>query len=129
MLGGRRRAAFLVAACASLIPTHAWSAGSETLVENCRTFLQFNQAGHPSITDELASVSCKSYVTGFINGWRHHEILTGSEDLFCIPSSVKVPQIIEVYVKWSTDNPERRHLGTWDTLYSALADGFPCQDG
>jgi hypothetical protein len=96
---------------------------------------------------EPAKIACGMYIIGFREGhltgmYSAAGIILGSavidrkrsmdEDYqrfsyFCLPSAVTNGQVIEVFVKYVNEHPEKLHLSSSTQLTDALLQYFPCK--
>lgn len=116
----RAAAAAAMAIMASIGQVHA---GSDELVEACRIYIK------SEVTQEQAvrGSHCYGYISGYVDGWRFSEVWSKSTPTICYPEKVTWQQLAEVYVKWSSDHPELRHLSNGESMLMAYYEAFPCK--
>lgn len=73
---------------------------------------------------------CLGYVTGVVDSVQAQEddFLTQYKfKLICIPPNVTPQQVIDVYRKFSSETPEKRHLPAAALVYAAITKAWPCK--
>lgn len=78
---------------------------------------------------------CYGYFVGFADLYRADQLAGGKSEggikrvveVICIPSAVKVQQLIEVFVSWANKHPEQLHNPRIGGLVVAFAEAFPCE--
>lgn len=99
------------------------SASSDELVTACRVYIE--QTENITMEKAIKGSHCFSYIYGYYDGWLHALYTAGAKSPICFPRPTW-QQLAEVYVKWSSDHPEQRHLSNGETMTAAFVAAFPC---
>lgn len=102
----RKIAVVLLFALLTQAPAQAaWYTGND-LLARC------NAGGEPAML-------CAGYVVGIADAF-------AANDNFCIPASVNLRQLVDVFVRFLEQHPDERHLQGSGLVARALAKAFPC---
>lgn len=88
------------------------------------------ETNDPSLSPDeaLGGISCISYVSGFVDGLALAVGTNKSRRVVCLPEKgVPNEQMIRIFLKYLTDNPEKLHETGRMSLLIALAKAFPCR--
>lgn len=88
------------------------------------------ETNDPSLSPDeaIGGISCISYVSGFVDGLALAVGTNKSRRVVCFPEKgVPNEQMIRIFLKYLTDNPEKLHETGRMSLLIALAKAFPCR--
>lgn len=82
------------------------------------------------IYDQCVSESpgCTHYVAGVLDGLQFFNAVS-DPSLYCIPSGVTNKQLIDIFRRFLTENPEHRHRPASYILVVAISEAYPCENG
>jgi hypothetical protein len=73
---------------------------------------------------------CRGFIMGVSDTVFLSYIIEGNESPFvraCVPAGVTDIQLKDVFVKYTQENPETRHVVAGHLVHAALLDAFPCE--
>jgi Ssp1 endopeptidase immunity protein Rap1a len=73
-----------------------------------------------------AQTACAAYLMGMVHGLQMGTLFTKRRKPFCIPSTVKSPQAIQMFNKAATESPEMQKEPADLLWIMTLSTAFPC---
>jgi hypothetical protein len=75
---------------------------------------------------------CRGYLQGIVDAsvalatWEFKQDDGGRRPGTCLPNDVTVGQVVDVWLKYAKEHPEKRHLAAASLTLNAFEDAWPC---
>ena len=120
---------FILLIALSALPGEARSQGGDGsfFLSACSATLRQFENEQLSKEDEVISIYCPAYVSGFLDGMSLTLGSSSAKRAVCLPErGISNEQAIRIFVKYLRANPETLHQTGRMSFFIALAKAFPC---
>ena len=77
--------------------------------------------------DPQAPFYCGGFVSGAHDGFTTAWGWSKQAPMFCVPTGVSIPQLVDITVAYLEDHPETRHYAASELIGLAIREAFPCK--
>ena len=102
---------------------------AEAMRDYCKTALKCEDIPNSCKTqDRMDASTCNGYIIGSRVGYYLGLSApdSGGKLEFCIPEEASIRQLIEVFLKYIRDHPDKLHISAARQVYDSWAIAFPC---